>query len=340
MYKTKAAIVGLAALSLLALTIVGVCAEQRTISIGTSSVGSTTYVMGVGMADLLSKFTSLGASAQATGGTSATIRAINAGKVDVGVGNAFGARQAFLGVGSFAKDGKVPLRLLMHGHPSYRPLIARADSGIKSVTDLIGKRIVAKRRPLPGLELQLRALLKVHGVPLDRVSVVETRNTGQAIDALITGSVQAIIVPGGAPNPNVTRLTRSKDVRFVQIDESKLDRVLEALGKSFYKLHIPAGTYKGQDKAVPSVVVRVVVMCRRDLPASVTYEIMKTLMEHYKDIKLFHRVAKWYSLENALTKPAIPFHAGAVKYFKEKGVWTEELEKTQQEMLKEVNEKL
>jgi hypothetical protein len=336
MFKKKAALIGLSAFLLVALTVFGVCAKERTVAIGTSSVGSTTYVMGVGMADLISKHTSIGASAQATGGTSATIRAINAGKVDIGVGNAFGARQAYLGVGKFSKDGKIPIRLLMHGHPSFRPLIARADSGINSVSDLIGKRIVAKRRALPGLELQARALLKVHGVPADKVKFVETRNTGQAIDALITGSVQAIIVPGGAPNPNVTRLTRSKDVRFVQIDEKKLDMVIKALGKSFYKLYIPAGTYKGQDKAVPSVVVRVVLVAHRNLPESVVYEIMKTLMGYQGDLKLLHSVGKWYSQENALIKPAIPFHPGAVKYFKEKGVWSAELEETQKQFLKEL----
>jgi uncharacterized protein len=76
------------------------------------------------------------------------------------------------------------------------------------------------------------------------------------------------------------------------------------------------------------------VTVRPDFPEETAYKVTKTLMESQKDMAAIHNVGKEWTLENTLKKPPVPFHTGAIRYFKEKAVWNVALENMQQEILK------
>ena len=129
-----------------------IAAVPQAISFGTSSVGSIFYTMSIIFADVITKKGGISVTVEPVGGSDATVRGMEAKKVEMGMVNASSAADAYNGVGSFAKTGKVPIGLICQGMDSLRQIVVRSDSGIKTIKDLAGKKFIAKRRALPEME--------------------------------------------------------------------------------------------------------------------------------------------------------------------------------------------
>ena len=309
-------------------------ALPKAVALGTSSIGSTFYVIAVGMADIISKHTRMSATAEAVGGSDANMRAIKLGKVHLAIANTFSSSNAFRGVKQFAAEGKIPIRLLAMGQPSLRQTVARVASRIKTVPDLKGKKLVAKRKALAELELVADAMLEAYGISKKEVRYIATAKSKEAVDALITGTVHAAVLPGGIPTGFIIKLFERIDARYVDIPADKMDVILKTLGPAFHTEVIPAGTYRGQDKEVIAPSLSASLVVAKDLSTEAVYEMAKALAEHYGDLKLVHKAAKHWTVKNSLKNFHIPFHPGAVKYFKETGAWTSQHEKKQQGLIR------
>ena len=305
----------------------------KAIAVGTAGVGGVFYVLSVSLADTISKHTKMSATAQPVGGSDANMRAIKMGKVHVAMANTFSSGNAYRGTKQFAKEGKFPIRLLALGQPSLRQLIARAGAGIKSIPDLKGKKLVAKRKALAEIELVADAMLKVYGMSKKDVKYIATARTKGAMDALASKTVDAAVVPGGVPAGFLMKLFQKTDMRYVDIPEEKLDEILKQLGSGFHRGVIPKGTYKGhvKDAIAPSLSASLV--AGEGLPEEAVYDIMKALYGNFEDFKLAHKAARHWTVKNSLAKFHIPFHPGAIRYFKEIKAWKPEHEKKQQDLL-------
>jgi TRAP transporter TAXI family solute receptor len=301
----------------------------KAVSLGTSSIGSTFYVIAVGMADIISKHSGISATAQSVGGSDANMRAIKMGKVHLAMANSFSSGNAFLGTRQFVKMGPIPIRLIALGQPSLRQTVARADSGIKSISDLKGKKFIAKRKSLAELELVADAMLKVKGIKKKDVRYISTAKTKEAIDALVNGTVHAAILPGGVPASTIMKLFEKIDARYLDISSNELDGILKELGPAFHKKVVRAGIYKGHNKDALAPSLSATMVVSEDLSEESVYRITKALFDNYADLKLVHKAAKHWNVNNSLKSFHIPFHAGAIKYFKEIGAWKPRHEKRQ-----------
>ena len=83
---------------------------------------------------------------------------------------------------------------------------------------------------------------------------------------------------------------------------------------------IPAKTYSGQDKPVPTLSVQAILVVNKDMPDDMAYNLTKLLYENVDDIAKAHNKGSEISLEKARQGVTIPFHPGAEKYLQEKGV--------------------
>lgn len=304
------------------------------LAFGTSSIGSSNYVITVGMANILTKKGGINVTAEAVGGADANIRALKDKRIDMAMLNSYSVTNAFLGIEQFSKIGKLPLRTLIQGQERYSYIVVRKASRIKTPADLKGKKFIGKRRALGDIEAVTNAMLKVYNVPKDSVKILETAETNEALEALKTGAVDGAQIPGGGRASNLMDLARDVDVTFLSIPDDKFQLMLKELGPAFQEGDIPAGIYKGQDHSVQVPLLLLGVTVRSDFPEGAAYRVTKTLMEGQKDLEAVHNVGKEWTLKNTLKKPPAPFHPGAIKYFKEKGGWSTILEQTQQHLLK------
>jgi TRAP transporter TAXI family solute receptor len=300
---------------------------------GTSSVGGSVYVMSVAMADFLQKRTGINMSVEAVGGSDANVRAFSRKKVDITMLGSWSTTNGYLGIHQFAKEGKTPLRVLLQGQESLRNIIVRNDSGVKTAADLKGKKFIGIRPASTDLELVTNLMLRLYGIPKESVKILQTPETKEAIEALTIGSVDGAIIQGGVGASNILELAQTTDVTFLSIPDDKMEIMLKELGPAFCKSVLPANTYKGQSKdvQVPSQFMTITIV--KDFPEEVAYLFTKLFLENPDELARMHSVGKEWNLKSTLIPPPAPFHPGAIRYFKEKGLWTTTLEKAQAALL-------
>ena len=302
--------------------------ELSSVRIGTSSAGGNFYTLTVGMSEIIGKYTSINTTVEPVGGSEANIATLKEGLINMAMVNSSAAYNGYFGLDVFEGE-PVDVRLIAQGQDSFRQIVVRKDSGIESISDFEGKRFIAERPSLPEMRILTEALFEVYGVSIDNVNIISTVNTPEALDALKIGSVDAAIIPGGAGSAELIELFHAGDFRQISIDSEKLDEVLANLPEIFLADVIPAGIYEGQNEDVIALKFNTCLVAQGELSVDGVYEITKALFDNHEEYAATHRLAGEWTIENTLTDPKIPFHEGAVKYFKEINVWNDELEQIQ-----------
>jgi TRAP transporter TAXI family solute receptor len=326
-----AATLAAACLSATALAGAG-AAETQALRFGTSSSGSIFYTLVVGMSAMLTKDAGIAATAEPVGGSTANMFAIGADKVDLSITNAYAAYDAYHGNKPFRS--KIAVGLWAQGAPSYRQIIVRVGSGIEKPEDLVGKTLIGKRPALPEIGLITNALFKVYNIDPGKVKVVSTTNTGEAINAIKSDTVDAALVPGSAGASYFQSLARDGKIKFLNIPDDKIKQMLALLPKSISLGRLRPHLYQGQDEAVNVFSLHSYMVAASRLSEDTVYKVTKTLFDNIDEFHRFHATAKQWTLKGTLDDPKIPFHPGAIRYFKEKKVWTPEMDKEQAALTK------
>lgn len=306
---------------------------QNAVRIGTSSVGSTFYTLGVGAGEVVSKKTGINTTVQSVGGSAATVRGLGSERIEFGLANAFAAVTAYQGTYSFKKSGKIDIRLAMQGGANHRGLVARKGTGIKSIKDLEGKTVIGKRRPLPELELIINALFKVYGVDPGKVKVVSTTNTGQALKSLTVGSVDAAVVPYGPRSANIQKPFSDGVFDFLVVPREKRDAALKLLPPLIFGVTQTKDWYDGSNVEANVFAMNTLFVTRPGVSNETVYKVVKAIIENNDMFMTYHPEARDWTLKNTLTNVQLPFHPGSIAYFKEIGAWTPELVARQKELM-------
>jgi len=326
----------IAGFSLCALPVESVA--QTAVSLGTSSVGARFHVLAVGMGDVVSRHSKLNVTVEPIGGSDANVRALKAKRIDYALINSLAATHGFRGIGSFEKEGKAPVRLILQGGLAARTLIARVDSGIRSPGDLRGKKVQGRRRALADLEVVLKQLLKVYGIPASEVTIYAHSDTNEQVEALRLGTAEAALMPFGSPktsSPPIRRLAETVPLIVVDLGRDKIPAILENPDLAGYAaVTIQKGAIKGMDKDVTSLALGEYLVGGTDLSEETVYQFTKTFFTNLKDFHAVHASAKEYDLAGSLEEPTIPYHPGAVRYYKEAGRWDAAMAGLQSKLLK------
>jgi len=303
---------------------------QTALRIGVSSSGSVFYTLGVGLSAMLNKYADISATAEPVGGSTANMFALGADKIDLAIANAGASYDAFHGNKPF-KD-KIAVRLVAQGAPNLRQVVVRTGSGIEKPEDLVGKTVIGKRPALPEIGLIMDALLKVYDIDPGKVKIVSTTNTGEAVKAIKSGTVDAVVIPGSAGAGYLQQLMRDKKITYLKIPEDKMKAMVAMLPKYIAITTLPANTYEGQSEAVKIFGLASYLVAAARVPDETVYRVTKTLFGHIDEFHGFHGAAKEWTLKEALETPTIPYHPGAIRYFKEGYAWTPALDKVQAEL--------
>jgi uncharacterized protein len=212
------------------------------------------------------------------------------------------------------------LRLVAGIYPNYIQIFALESSGIKTLADLKGKRI-SVGAPKSGTELNARAILKAAGLSVnkdyDQFSNVEYLGYAQSVELMKNKQLDATLQSSGLGAAAFRDLAVSTKVVVVSIPAD----VVEKVGSPAYQPGIiPANTYDGQTSDVPTAVIQNLLVTREGVPTETVYKMTKALWENLPTLVAAHSAAKGIMKEKAIVKSDVPYHPGAIKYYKEIGL--------------------
>ncbi|MEW6260401.1 MAG: TAXI family TRAP transporter solute-binding subunit [Thermodesulfobacteriota bacterium] len=295
----------------------GAMAAETKLVLATGGTAGTYYPFGGAMAKIWnSKIPGMNVTAQTTGASGENIRLINKKEAELALVQsdtldfAFNAKEAF-------KEPLKEMGAIAVLYPEIIQVVVRADSPAKTFADLKGMK-VGVGAPGSGTEANFRQLLDVYGMTKDDVKG-QYLSFSESAEQFKDRHIDAFIVVAGIPNSAIVDIATQHDIRILNISGDAAKKLSEKY-PFLASAKIPANTYKNQAQDVETVAVNAVLIAGKDLPVDVVYNLTKALFENQADLASAHAKGKELNLQTAVKGVSIPFHPGAEKYYKEKGV--------------------
>jgi hypothetical protein len=260
------------------------------------------------------------ATAVASNGSVANINGIVSGSLESGFTQSDVAYWAFTGTGVYEGKPKIAdLRLIANLYPETIHVVARKGAGIKGVADLKGKR-VSLDEPGSGTLVDAKIILGAFGITEKDIKA-EYLKPNQAGDKLKDGGLDAFFFVGGYPTGAISELAAAgSGIELVPVSGPEVDALLKQY-TFFAPDSIPANTYKGVGE-VKTIAVGAQWVTSAKQPEALIYEITKATWNDNsrKLLDAGHAKGKAITAANATAGAGIPFHPGAEKFYKEKGL--------------------
>ncbi len=289
------------------------------IYVGTGGSTGTYYGFCNTISSLLKEKTGINLMIQSSGASKANILDVDDGNVDMAIVQNDVMDYAYNGTSLFADVGAIKtFSTLGAAYAEVCQIVARADSGIKTVADLKGKKVSVGDSG-SGVEFNAQQILGAYDITFADIDKQNLSFQASA-DALKDGKIDAFFCTAGAPTVAITDLSTTTGIVLVEIDAEHLAKLQQDYG--FYAEYtVPAGTYKGIDADAKTVAVKATFIVSNELDEETVYQLTKAIYENKGEYA--HEKASEMSLEYAVSSISVPFHPGAERYFKEVGAIAE-----------------
>jgi TRAP transporter TAXI family solute receptor len=310
-------------LKVIALSLSFLCASvnAQNISIATGGTGGVYYPMGGGLASVLSsKVPGMSATAEVTGGSVDNLKLIGTGKPYVGFSMADAAKDATSGVDKF-KDKPIEVRTLLILYPNLMHVATVESTGIKTMADLKGKR-VSTGSPGSATEVMAFRLLEAAGIDPTKDIKRERLSVAESVNAVKDRKIDAFFWVGGLPTAAVTDLANSPGMKIVMIDTAaEVPSMNKKYGNLYFPSLITKQTYSGMAKDNNVAAVANLLVVNASMSDAEAYKIVKAVFDNQLELVRSHAEYRNVKLDTQKANATpVPYHPGALKYFKEKGV--------------------
>lgn len=325
-----------AAVGFMALAAAGTSQAQDRVQMLTSPVGSMVNTVGTAISSVVARNTDLEIGTSAMAGPQIILPQANNAPGSFTLLNAADAYQALRGVKPAYRAAYPNLRLVSVGFSNPLGVLVRADSDIKTGADLKGRRVTGVFSAHKTCEQLATAQLADLGQTWDDVTVVPVTHSRQAAPAIAEGRADvAMCVPVG--QAVVKEVNAQVPVRFVSLDDgagkAKVIRDIFPAGKfAYYK----AGSSDGvlSDVAVWSYPFYLV--ANAETSDDAVYKVTKAIYENIEALRQTSPIFRsWKPETMAEADSTIPYHPGAIRFFKEAGLWTDAMQQDQDRLLAE-----
>ncbi|MBU4370353.1 MAG: TAXI family TRAP transporter solute-binding subunit [Proteobacteria bacterium] len=291
------------------------------LTLASGSPGGAYYPLGGGMSVIVQKTVEgFRCAAESTGASVENSRLVGNGDSDMGM--------VMGSVGYNASQGKAPFEkkydvvALFQMYPAPQHLVTTAQSGIKSIADLKGKK-VSIDVPGSGCSTMAKIILEEAGFNLEKDLTIANLSQTESVQALKDGVVDAVFFNFAYPGSAVMDLAATRDIVLVPVDQKLADKIVKK-HPYYVKIVIPGKTYSKVDQDVLCLGDSNVMIANKNMKDDVAYKVVKAIYSNVKEGKYalinVHPVAAQLTPQNAVNSP-LPLHPGAAKYFKEVGAF-------------------
>jgi TRAP transporter TAXI family solute receptor len=310
-----------AALACLALAVSGAAgsglalrreASARRIVVATGGRGGVYQVLGDTFVHRLRKDMDIDARAMATAAAVENLSLVGGRTADVGFATIDAAALAVAGHEPFGVPE--PVLALARLHDDYVHVVVRADSPVRHLADLRGRRVSTGPRS-SGSELVAERLLGLVGIAPGRNVEQSSLNATDAARALDTGRIDAFFFSGGVPTPAVLDLSIHRSIRLLALD-AFAERLRAAYGGYYLARKIPASTY-GTGRSTGTIAIPNVLVVNRALAPDAGRALTEELFTSLPSLVAAHKAALGIDLRSAIETAPLELHPGARAWYRE-----------------------
>ncbi len=300
-----------------------VAAQQQFITIGTGGVTGVYYPTGGAICRLVNKGRKehgIRCSVESTAGSTYNLNTIRAGELDMGVAQSDWQYHAYNGTSKFQEAGAdKDLRAVFSVHPEPFTVVARADAGVKTFTDLKGKRVNIGN-PGSGQRGTMEVLMGALGWTNDDFALASELKSAEQSKALCDNKIDAMVFTVGHPSGSIKEATTSCDSVIVEVSGPAVDKLVS--DNAFYRhATIPGGMYRGNDADVKTFGVGATFVSSTKVSADVVYQVVKAVFANFDSFRKLHPAFANLKQEEMIKDGlSAPLHDGAVRYYKEAGL--------------------
>ncbi|OGP70199.1 MAG: hypothetical protein A2W09_05400 [Deltaproteobacteria bacterium RBG_16_50_11] len=282
----------------------------------TGPTGGSWIPLGGAIAELIQKSIPGTNVSVAPGGGIANVMGVEEGKADIGFGNSSSSVDGGAGRAPFKAPTKNVMQLA-NLYPQYFQMVVLENSPIKSVADLKGKAICPGPKGHTG-ELLAQQVLQIYGLSYKDMRKVDHVQYSDSVNLMKDGHADAFILGTTIPGSSILDLGTSRKIRLLSLPDDKI-RELQKINTGYLKRVIPAGTYPGVNYDVPGVGYFTHLVISAKLPNELVYKITQALSENVGRLADVVKDMKGVTAKDLALDIGVPFHPGALKYYKEVG---------------------
>jgi TRAP transporter TAXI family solute receptor len=290
------------------------------LSIATGGTGGVYYPLGGGFAALMSKYLpGVEATAEVTTASVDNMKLLHADRVALALTQPDIAWDAYQGKMKGLNE-KVSVRGIAALYSNYMHIVALDGTGIKTINDLKGKR-VSTGAPGSGTEVKGLRVLEAYGISPKDLKSQDRLGASESAAAMKDRRIDAFIWDGGLPTAAILDLAATPGIKIHLIPHGDaVAKMAAKYGPVYFVGTIPKGTYGGMETDVQVAALTNLLAVHERMDESLAYQVTKLLLERTAELVAVHQAAKEITIKSAVVGSPIPFHPGALRYYKEKGV--------------------
>jgi hypothetical protein len=298
-------------------------AQQQFISIGTGGVTGVYYPTGGAICRLVNKDRKehgIRCAVESTGGSVYNINTIRAGELEFGVAQSDWQYHAYNGTSKFKDQGAFEgLRAVFSVHAEPFTVVARADADIKTFTDLKGKRVNIGN-PGSGQRGTMEVVMNALGWTNADFALASELKSSEQSQALCDNKIDAMVFTVGHPSGSISEATTSCDTVLVPVTGAEIEKLIADNG--YYRsATIPGGMYRGNPDDIQTFGVGATFVSSTAVSDEAVYVVVKAVFDNIDAFRKLHPAfANLDPKQMAKDGLSAPIHAGAAKYYAEKGL--------------------
>lgn len=292
---------------------IGSAALAQTYGFATLPPGTLNHTTASAVAKVLKEKAGINMLVQPTAGDQIIVPMVARGEVEVGITN-------ILELANYYEGGKNPnLRLIGTAHPLRTAFWVRKDTPMQSIGDLKGKKVTFGYSAMRTIDTVSRAILATGGLTEKDISPVMVPNVVRSADDFISGASDMFFFAFGGPKVREADATVG-GIRVLEINEAGMDAARKVTPYGYLTDAAPGPVFTGVTKPMKVYTFDNVLITNAKVPDEVVYKMIEVLDQNKSDLVSVQPVLREFSAATLFKKYDIPYHAGALKYFKDKGI--------------------
>lgn len=317
--------VGLMLIVVLGVGLLPAAAQPRTfVALATGTTAGVYFPLGAALAEVwTTRVAGVQATAQTSAASVANINLLARGDVAVAFVQNDIAFYAFHGTEMFIdrvanRPGAIAnLRGMAMLYPETIQVVTLRGKGINSIADLRDRR-VAVGPAASGTEVNARQILRAFGLGYFNIRE-DFLSFAEAADQLKDGVIDAAFITAGIPTAAVQDVSASRELQLLPIPREVVEELREQY-PYYTSVMVPGGTYRGQDRPVETAAVMAMLVTRQDMDERLIYDLTKALWDSVDRLQAAHARGRDIGFATARRGMPITMHAGALRYYRERGI--------------------